>query len=403
MMKIKVIETEEEYRRALKEIDQLIHAEPGSPEANQLEVLFVLIEKYEEEHYPIDMPDLITAIKFRMEQQGLLQKDLIPYLGSQSRVSDILNGKRELSKEMIRKLHKGLDIPYEVLMQTPDAEYEEKKYDVEDFPFNEMVHQGYFPNYKNVRGAKRVGERLLDDLFSVFKTEIPAQVFCRHGQKEVNENALFAWQAFVLHAIQDEPLPAYQNKQLNQSFLNQLLDFSAYEKGVLLVKEHLNKIGIHFKIAEHLQKTYLDGASFISPDGAPVVGLTLRYDRIDNFWFTLFHELAHVKLHLSQDPSRAFFDETIRDSRENCDPHEVEANQFAWKKMIPETYWKEKILPELSALSRNDILDFAEELKISPAIIAGRIRYQSGNYTLFSDLIGTGKVRQYFAQVTAAA
>jgi HTH-type transcriptional regulator / antitoxin HigA len=402
MMKIKVIETEEEYRRALKEIDQLIHAEPGSPEANQLEVLFVLIEKYEEEHYPIDMPDPITAIKFRMEQQGLLQKDLIQYLGSQSRVSDILNGKRELSKEMIRKLHKGLGIPYEVLMQTPDAEYEEKKFYVEDFPFNEMVHQGYFPNYKNVRRAKRLGERLLDDLFSVFKTEIPAQVFCRHGEKEVDENALLAWQAHVLKLIQGDQLLGYKHEQLDDRFLNQLLDFSAYEKGVLLVKEHLNKIGIHFKIADHLPKTYLDGASFISPDGAPVVGLTLRYDRMDNFWFTLFHELAHVKLHLSQDPSRAFFDETIRDSRENCDPHEVEANQFAWKKMILETYWEEKILPELYAISRNDILGFAEELKISPAIIAGRIRHQLNDYALFSDLIGTGKVRQYFAQVTAA-
>jgi HTH-type transcriptional regulator / antitoxin HigA len=403
MMKIKVIETEEEYRKALKEIDQLIHAEPGSPEANMLEVLFVLIEKYEEENYPIDMPDPITAIKFRMEQEGLMQKDLVPYLGSQSRVSDILNGKRELSKDMIRRLHKGLDIPYEVLMQTPDAEFEEKSFDIDDFPFNEMVHLGYFPNYKDVRAAKRVGERLLDDFFAVFQGKMPAPVYCRHGLKEADPNALIAWQAFVLHAIQDEVLPAYENKQLNQSFLNQLLGFSAYEKGVLLVKEHLNKIGIHFKIAEHLDKTYLDGASFISPDGTPVVGLTLRYDRMDNFWFTLFHELAHVKLHLSQDPSRAFFDETIRDSRENCDPHEVEANQFAWEKMIPETYWKEKIFPEISAISRKDILGFSEELKISPAIIAGRIRYQLGDYALFSDLIGTGKVRQYFAQVTAAA
>lgn len=402
MMDIKVIKTEKEYEQALAEIEGLLDAAPGSPEEQKLEVLSLLIERYEEEHYPIDMPDPISAIKFRMEQQGLRQKDLVPYIGSQPQVSAVLNRKRELSKEMIRRLHKGLGIPYEVLLQTPDAVYEEKRFDVEDYPFNEMVKLGYFQGYSDVRKAKSIGERLLDRFFAVFQNKMPAPAYCRHGQKEADLNALIAWQAFVLHAIKDENLPIYQKEQLNQNFFNQLLNFSAYEKGVLLVKEHLNKIGIHFKIARHLPKTYLDGASFITPDGYPVVGLTLRYDRLDNFWFTLFHELGHVKLHLSHDPSRAFFDETIHDSRENCDPHEGEANQFAWDIMIPRTYWNEKIVPELPAISRMDILRFAEDLYIHPAIIAGRIRYYLGDYSIFSDLIGHEKVRHNFDLITAA-
>lgn len=118
-MKFKVIQTENDYQAALKLADSLMEAAPCSPEADDLEVLSILIEKYEDEHFPMDLPDPITAIKFRMEQQGLTQKDLVPYIGSQPKVSAVLNGKRELSKEMIRKLHAGLGIPYEVLLQKP--------------------------------------------------------------------------------------------------------------------------------------------------------------------------------------------------------------------------------------------------------------------------------------------
>lgn len=402
-MEIKMIKTENEYEKALAEIEKLMSSESNSAEANKLEVLALLVEKYEEEHYPIEMPDPISAIKFRMEQQGLKQKDLVPYIGSQPQVSAVLNGKRELSKDMMRRLHKGLGIPYEVLMQTPDAKYEEKKFDVDDFPFNEMVHLGYFPGYSDVRRAKAIGESLLDRLFSVFPGELPAQVLCRHSEKEIDENALLAWQAHVLNNVQSEKIPQYHSNQLNDEFLEELLHFSAYEAGVVLVEEHLNKIGIHFKIAKHLSETFLDGASFLTPDGAPVVGITLRYDRLDNFWFTLFHELAHVKLHLSEDPDQAFFDETYQDNREICEPHEQEANQFAWDIMIPDKVWQEIMDKTKGQFSRNDILSYAQKLKISPAIIAGRLRYQLGEYSIFSDLIGYGKVRKQFQQYTVAS
>ncbi|MHA1279635.1 MAG: ImmA/IrrE family metallo-endopeptidase [Candidatus Helarchaeota archaeon] len=395
-MDIKMIKTEKEYELALAKIEQLMDAEPGSPEEEKLEVLSLLVEKYEEENYPIDMPDPVSAIKFRMEQQELRQKDLVPFIGSQPQVSAVLNGKRELSKDMIRRLHKGLGIPYEVLLQSPNEEYEAQKYDVADFPFDEMVHFGYFPGYSAVRKAKSIGERLLDRLFSVFTGELSTPVYCRHSQKQINENALLAWQAHVLNLVSSESLPKYQSKALNDDFLSELLHFSAYEAGVVLVEEHLNKIGIHFKIAKHLQKTFLDGASFLTPDGAPVIGITLRYDRLDNFWFTLFHELAHVKLHLSEDPDRAFFDETYKDNREICEPHEQEANQFAWNILIPDRVWHEIFDQSLGLLSRNDILFYAEKLRINPAIIAGRIRYQLEDYSLYSDLIGNNKVRKQF-------
>ncbi len=400
-MNIKMIKNEHEYEDTLAEIELLMDAAPGSPEADRLEVLSILVEKYEEEHYPIEMPDPITAIKFRMEQQGLKQKDLIPFIGRQSHVSAVLNGKRELSKEMIRRLHKGLGIPYQVLMQRPDAEYEEKKFDLKNFPFNEMVHKGYFPGYSDVRRAKIAADRLLDDFFSVFNGALPTPIYCRHGQKEVDEGALVAWQAHLMSLIQEGTLPNYDPDQLDEHFFSELLNFSAYESGALLVKEHLNKKGIHFIIADHLPKTYLDGASFIASDGAPVVGMTLRHDRLDNFWFTLFHELAHVKLHLTQHPHQVFFDNTIKEGDEDCDPHEQEANKYTWAMMIPEDYWQEYILPNIGGLSKDEIVMMSQDLKISPAIVAGRIRYHINDYSRFTDLIGRNKVRHHFTQLQA--
>lgn len=115
-MKAKILITKKDYENALAYIETLMYAESGSKEEEDLDLFFHLIEIYEEEHFPTDLPDPINAIKFRMEQENLKQKDIIPYLGSQSRVSEVLNGKRGLSHIMIKKLHKGLGIPLEVLM-----------------------------------------------------------------------------------------------------------------------------------------------------------------------------------------------------------------------------------------------------------------------------------------------
>jgi len=113
----KLIKTEEDYSVALNRIEQLFSAEPNTPEGDELDLLVTLVELYEEQVYPIDMPDPIAAIKFRMEQQGLKSKDLIPFIGSGPKVSEVLSGKRPLSLNMIRKLTIGLHIPVDVLLQ----------------------------------------------------------------------------------------------------------------------------------------------------------------------------------------------------------------------------------------------------------------------------------------------
>lgn len=116
-MQIKPIKTDEDHSVALAEIEQLWDAPPGSEEADRLDVLVTLVEAYETKHQPILPPDPVEAILFRMDQLGMTRRDLIPYFGTRGRVSEILNRTRGLSLSMIRRLHEGLGIPADVLIQ----------------------------------------------------------------------------------------------------------------------------------------------------------------------------------------------------------------------------------------------------------------------------------------------
>lgn len=114
---LKPIRSTADYNEALAEVDRLWGAESGTPAGDRLDVLATLIDAYEAEHYPIDPPDPIEAIKFRMEQQGLTRKDLEPLIGTRTRVAEVLNRKRSLSIAMIRRLHERLGISAEVLIR----------------------------------------------------------------------------------------------------------------------------------------------------------------------------------------------------------------------------------------------------------------------------------------------
>jgi HTH-type transcriptional regulator/antitoxin HigA len=116
MMNIHPINTQGDYDTALRRIDALMDAEPGSEEGAELDVLVTLVEAYERKNFPVDAPDPVAAILFRMEQMGMTRKDLEPLLGGRNRVSEVLNRKRTLSLKQIRRLHDGLNIPFENLI-----------------------------------------------------------------------------------------------------------------------------------------------------------------------------------------------------------------------------------------------------------------------------------------------
>ena len=120
-MNIKPIKTKADYRAALKAVESVMGARANTPEGDRLDVLVTLIEAYERKHFPMDLPDAVEAIKFRMEQQGLTAKDLEPLIGRSNRVYEVLNRKRGLTLTMIQKLHLGLGIPAESLLKQTKA------------------------------------------------------------------------------------------------------------------------------------------------------------------------------------------------------------------------------------------------------------------------------------------
>ena len=168
------------------------------------------------------------------------------------------------------------------------------------------------------------------------------------------------------------------------------------DNGPLCAKGKLAEAGIALVVERHLANTHLDGAALLHYKG-PVIGLTLRYDRLDNFWFVLFHELFHIIKHLRRSKLEGIFDDLESISTDRLTIKlEDEANSLAGEALIPENIWD-------CALARyvrtpEAVIEMAEKLNISPAIIAGLIRHESKNYTILNDLIGQGKVRKYFPE-----
>ena len=186
MSRIKVIKTEEEYHQALDRLSVLMDAAPGSEEESELELLAVLTQKYEEEHFPIELPDPIEAIKFRMEQQGLSRKDMVPFFGSQSRVSEVLGRKRPLSITMIRALHKGLGIPADVLLQESGKTLDDLVLYPKDFPLKKMFANGYFPGARDLRHLKEYAEEFIAKLLSPLDKFSDQMVYCRRSAPPVS-------------------------------------------------------------------------------------------------------------------------------------------------------------------------------------------------------------------------
>ena len=179
-------------------------------------------------------------------------------------------------------------------------------------------------------------------------------------------------------------------------FLTKVARLSWSEVGPRRAKELLVKRGISLEIERHRPKTYLDGAALRLGDGRPVIGLTLRYDRIDNFWFCLLHELAHVGRHMDSDRVEAFVDDfTLRKLEERReDPWERQADEWAEDTLIPRSVWETSELRERPTATA--VTSLASDLQVHPAIIAGRVRYERKNNRLLSQFVGTGEVRRQF-------
>jgi HTH-type transcriptional regulator/antitoxin HigA len=389
MNHIKIIKTEQEHEQALARLACLMDKElvNGSAEADELDVLALIIESYEQEHYPLDPPDPIEAIKFRMDQQGLRKKDLVPYIGSPSKVTEVLNGTRPLSINMIRKLSAGLGISAQVLIREPVQQAAENgDIDWLAFPLAKMLARGYFDGFSGSLqelkeyAAEQVGSFLssVSSGLSLRPALLRTSAHLRSNDKEIDTYALWAWQVRILQKAQAESLTIkYQTGAVNLAWMQKLAQLSWSENGPILAKEFLNRIGIHLTFEPHLPQTYLDGAVCLTADGNPVVALTLRHDKLDNFWFTLMHELAHIALHV--DGTDIWFIDDL--DVVSVEQIEQEADALAQKALISVEDFN-----SLASMTPKDINALARRLNISPCIIAGRIRFEADNHQLFGKL-----------------
>ena len=401
---IKPIRTEEDHRLALERIDKIFDAEEGTPEGDELEVLVDLVMFYESKTVDIGFPDPISAIKFRMDQAGLTQRDLMPFIGSRSKVSEVLSGKRDLTLSMARALHQNLGIPADVLLQKPGAEFDStlEEIDPRRYPLKEMAKRGWIPQLSDL--ADRAKEEIRAMMEKAGGPETAAvPLYRKNGHRRLNAKAdpyaLRAWCWRVLGVANENPPQAdYQSGTVTPEFMQEIAHLSVSEDGPRRAQERLAQHGIALVVELHLPRTHLDGAALRLASGRPVIGLTLRYDRIDNFWFSLMHELAHVGLHMDNGEDEPFFDDL---SLKVTDPLEKEADRQAQDALIPPEIWESNPVRERATVLA--VYDLAQEVGVHPAVIAGRVRHEKGNYRLLSQLVGSGKIRRQFETSAPAA
>lgn len=401
-MNIKIIKNAKDYADAMTRLSALMTLDPaaGSGKEDELELLALVIADYEHKIVPPAEPDPVEAILFRMDQAGLGRKDLISYIGSASKVSEVLSRKRPLSLAMIRRLHDGLGIPADILiggdkpqelMYAPDADYTR-------FPLKEMLARGYFGDFKG--NAARLKDYAEDLMRSFLKELSPAQAqpallrapLHQRGERQADGEALLAWRLCVLKKARAMVLAHdYEKGIVTSRWLKDLAKLSAFNEGPRLAREYLANAGIALVIEPHFKGTYLDGAAMLD-QGRPIVALTLRHDRLDNFWFALLHELAHVGKHLND--AHPFFADDL-DSPDEQDRKEKEADEMATHALIPPDVWVKAAVRE--SLSPKDVQAFARQQGISPAIVAGRVRHETGNYRLLARMLGQGEPSRFLA------
>ncbi|MES2942531.1 MAG: ImmA/IrrE family metallo-endopeptidase [Pseudomonadota bacterium] len=390
---VKVIKTQRDYDAAVVRLSALMDEElvPGSSKEAEFELLALVIQSYETSKIEPVVPDPIEAILFRMDQLGLKKVDLVPYMGSLPRVSEVLARKRPLNLAMIRKLHQALGIPADVLLATTDGMVdlsEETFYDSSKFPLKEMFNRGYFKDFQGTfRDVKDNAEEVIRAFMRGFQLNPTQQARLRapihqSGGRLMDDYGLLAWHVAVLKKARHIKFKsAYVPDSLTDERLKELARLSRFEQGPRLAQEFLADMGIALVFEHHFNKTYLDGAAMLDGE-RPVVALTLRHDRLDNFWFALLHELIHVKKHLS--PGRSFIADNLEDKIHQQTQEEREADEGAREILIPQAVWLESDL--VSSPTMDAAMALADKLRIHPTIVAGRVRFECSNWRLLSSI-----------------
>lgn len=334
-----------------------------------------------------------VLIKDELEiRNDLNQKDLAKELGVKpSFLNEIIKGKRPVTADVAILLEKSLDIPADYWMKF-QSQFEIDRARIKEkniIKLKNIELWSIIKKYVPIKYFKKLGylsDSLEDDMVQIksiyFVKTVEELVdkfsknkfsYYRKSEKlKIDEKNMLAWSVLAQYEAKKQIVNNYRKENINQLCLELKNIFYRNENTKEETKKILNQYGIKFVSISSLEKTPVDGYSFWS-ENSPAIALSFRYKRLDNFAFTLMHEIGHVSLHLEKE--KEFIDFNKNDEK---DLLEQEADLFARKKLIPENVWKE--LPQNSFPSDDEIISFGKKHHINPAIILGRICYEKNQY-----------------------
>lgn len=264
------------------------------------------------------------------------------------------------------------------------------------FPLAEMYKRGWFEDFSGTlpQARKAAGDLIPSFLQGAHSQFVPMALHRKsvRSSGQVHEAAIAAWEARVRTlADRNPPEQSFDRDRLTADWVRGLVALSLDDSGPRLAAEYMRAAGISLVIERHLPGTLLDGAALASANHHAIVAMTLRHDRLDNFWFTLLHEVGHLKLHIRLGEFSAIFDDNDAPA---SDQVEQDADHFAQEALIPEANWNLAV----SRFTRNEkaVLTDARRFGVAPAVIAGRVRRDAGDYTLLRTMVGSGEVRRQF-------
>lgn len=343
-----------------------------------------------------ELPDILIQARIA---RGMSQRDLGDYLGLKEQQVQRYEAERYRSASLDRLVEVADALGVRIAKRAEligDASLASVDPAVwQAYPLSEMYKRGWFEDFAgSLSEARKVAADIIPAFLRGASARNAASALHRKSVRasgQVHEAAITAWEARVRRlAERDAPTVRFDPALIDDAWLAVLVALTLEADGPARAIDHLRGIGIALVVEKHLPSTLLDGAALATDDGYAIVALTLRHDRLDNFWFTLFHELGHLKLHIGQGYS-SIFDDTEAPAGSEI---EAEADLFAQETLLPAAKWALGV----SRFTRTDaaVRTDAKRFGVGPAIIAGRVRREAQDYTLLRTLVGNGEVRRQF-------
>jgi HTH-type transcriptional regulator/antitoxin HigA len=359
--------------------------------------------------FPNSVTDIGQKLVDARIAQGWTQRSLAERLGmKEQQVQRYESEKyRTANLSRIAEIAEALQLDLFAFFETRDQSLRDQvapnlkwmgDFDPAKLPVKEMKKRGWLSQIKVPSGITDLSDQDLAAAF-ISKSITAGPIASLHSQhvragSVQDPYALLAWKAQVLgkaKAVSEGD--RFRGGTIDLELVKTLPQLSADPKGPLRAVQVLLEHGIIVVLEKHLQGTHLDGAAMLLNAETPVIGLTLRHDRLDNFWFVLAHEIAHIALHRERGLVESFYDDEESNAPNQL---ELEADEFAKRAFVADEIWKRSFVRFTT--DKKQIQSFASDRGIGTAVVAGRIRRERKDYAIFSDLVGSGAVRKLFSE-----